>query len=97
MNNIGNDRERNSIDEYKICCPEEFLADEDELSMVALAQLTRSGRKIPFLTDKWFIEHIEVRAKERILFNYRFHDWSSPSRKLAFGVSKVNNTNYVHF
>jgi hypothetical protein len=97
LDNIGNDRERNSVDEYTVCCSKEFLNDENELSMLALAQLTRSGKYVRFFADDWFIERVEVRANERLLFDYRFHTWSSPSRKLMFGVSKINNNNYTRF
>ncbi len=97
LDNIGDDRERNSIDKYTICCSKEFLNDENELSMLAVAQLTRTRRLLSFLSDDWFIERIEVRANQIILFDYRFHSWTSPSTKLIFGATKINNTNYIIF
>jgi hypothetical protein len=97
LDNVGNDHERNSIDKYTICCPKGFLDDEHELSMLGLSQLTRTGKYVSFFADNWFIERIEVRADETLLFDYRFHSWTSPSRKLMFGVSKINNTNYTRF
>ncbi|CAF1001852.1 unnamed protein product [Rotaria sp. Silwood1] len=52
LDNIGNDRERNSVDEYTICCSKGFFNDDDdELSMLAVAKLTRSGKVIPFFSD----------------------------------------------
>ncbi|CAF3537240.1 unnamed protein product [Rotaria sp. Silwood1] len=52
LDNIGNDRERNSVDEYTICCSKDFFNDDDdELSMLAVAKLTRSGKVIPFFSD----------------------------------------------
>jgi hypothetical protein len=97
LDNFGDDRERNSVDEYTVCCPKEFSNDDNNLSMVALAQLTKTGKFVPLFSDDWFIERIEVRANEKLLFDYRFHSWSSPSKKLMFGVSKTNNNNYTRF
>lgn len=39
LNNPGNDRERNSIDECTICCPEGFMPDDGDLSMLAFNQM----------------------------------------------------------
>lgn len=97
LDNTGNDRERKSIDEYVVCCSKDFFDDENELSMVGLAQLTRSGKYISFFSDDWFIERIEIRANEKLLVDYPFHSWTSPARKLLFGVSKLNNGNYTRF
>jgi hypothetical protein len=97
LDNNGNDRERNSIDEYTVCCSKQFLDDDNELSMLGLSQLTRSGKYISFFSDDWFIERIQVRANEKLLFDYRFHDWTLPARKLMFGLTKVNNMNYTRF
>ncbi|CAM4743952.1 unnamed protein product [Rotaria magnacalcarata] len=93
LDNWGNDRERNSIDKYTVCCPEGFLNDKRELSMFALAHVPPSGKNGRASTNDWFIEHVELRASERIVFNYRFHAWTSPSEKWMFGVSKVNDNN----
>jgi len=97
LDNFGNDRERKSIDEYTICCSKDFLTDKNQLSMLGLVQLTRSGRYVSLFSDDWFIERIEVRANQEILFDYRFHSWVSASKKILFGVSKINNTNYIRF
>jgi len=97
LNNNGNDRERKSIDQYTICCSKDFLIDKNQVSMVALAQLAKGGKHTPLFSDDWFIERIQVRANQRILFNYRFHSWASSSKKLLFSVSKINNMNYIRF
>jgi hypothetical protein len=94
LDNSGNDRERKSIDEYTICCSKYFLTDKNQLSMLGLIQYGKHG---PRRVGDWFIERIEVRANQRILFDYRFHSWSSPSGKVLFGVSKINNKNYIRF
>ncbi len=77
LDNIVNDRERNSIDEYTVCCSKQFWM----MRMLGLSQLTRSGKYISFFSDDWFIERIQVRANEKLLFDYRFYDWTLPSRK----------------
>jgi hypothetical protein len=97
LDNSGNDRERKSIDEYTICCSKDFLTDENQLSMLAMIQFTRSGKHTPLFSDDWFIERIEVRANQRILFDHRFHSWVSATKKFLLGVSKINNTNYIRF
>lgn len=97
LNNPGNDRERNHTDEYIICCSKAFFNDKNELSMVAFSELIRIGSRVPAIKDSWFIEHIEIRNNESILFDYRFHDWSSSTNHLLFGVTKLNNKNYLRF
>ncbi|CAF3096564.1 unnamed protein product [Rotaria socialis] len=44
LDNWGNDRERNSIDKYTVCCPEGFSNDKRELSMFALAHVPPVGK-----------------------------------------------------
>ncbi|CAF3296061.1 unnamed protein product [Rotaria sp. Silwood2] len=44
LDNRGNDRERNSIDKYNICCPEGFSDDYKEISMFALAHGRVAGK-----------------------------------------------------
>ena len=39
LNNKGNDRERNSIDQYRICCPNNFFNQHSGLSILAFIQL----------------------------------------------------------
>jgi len=97
LDNSGNDRERNSVDTYNLCCPEGFASDKRELSMLALAHVPPAGKNGRASTNDWFIEHIEIKVKGNVLFNYRFHAWTSPSKKWMFGVSKVNERDYVHF
>ncbi len=97
LDNYGNDRERRSIDEYTICCSKDFLTDQNQLSMLAMMQITRSGKHTPLFIDNWFIERIEVRANQRIIFDYRFHSWASTPKKFLFGVSKINDTDYIRF
>jgi hypothetical protein len=65
--------------------------------MLAMVPFTRSGKYTPLFSDDWFIERIEVRANQRILFDYRSHSWTSATKKFLFGVSKINNTNYIRF
>ncbi len=96
LDNSGNDRERNSIDEYTICCSKDFLTDKNQLNMLAMVQFMGNGKHTS-LFNNWFIERIKVRANQRILFDYRFHSWASASKKFLFGVSKINNTNYTRF
>ncbi|CAF3295812.1 unnamed protein product [Rotaria sp. Silwood2] len=72
LNNSSNDRERHIFDEYEICCSKEFNQD-DGLTIAAFAQLPK-GNFVPFISDDWFIEPIEVHKNKktslRILFSY---------------------------
>ena len=98
LNNPGNDRERNSIDEYTICCPKEFLMDERELSMLAFTQMAIMARKQGRLYDYWCIQHIEVRAGKRVLLSYpSFYSATDSRIPWLFGVTKINSTRYIHF
>ncbi|CAF4533564.1 unnamed protein product [Rotaria socialis] len=97
LDNWGNDRERNSIDKYTVCCPEGFSNDKRELSMFALAHVPPVGKNGRASTNDWFIERIEIRAGERTVFNYHFHAWTSPSKQWMFGVSNVNDKEYRRF
>ncbi|CAF2633002.1 unnamed protein product [Rotaria sp. Silwood2] len=49
LDNSDNDRERYSIDEHEICCSKDFN-DDNELSMIALAQLPKENF-VPFMSD----------------------------------------------
>ena len=98
LNNPGNDRERNSVDEYMICCPKEFLMDERELSMLAFTQMALMARKQGRDYDHWCIQHIEVRAGKRVLLsNPSFFSATDSRIPWLFGVSKINSTRYIHF
>lgn len=76
LNNPGNDRERNSIDEYTICCPEGFMPDDGDLSMLAFNQMGMNDKNGWILVKDWFIERIEVRADNGLLLSYRFQAWT---------------------
>jgi hypothetical protein len=85
LDNPGDDRKRNSIDHYALCCPQEFATANDFLDMLLLAhRRTRNG-----FSNDWFVEHIEVRRNDFLLFDYRFHAWTNPGSITMFGVSKV--------
>jgi len=88
LNNPGNDHERNSIDHYKICCSEDFAKVNDGLSLFLLSH--NGGYKTG--TNDWFIERIEVRMKDLLLLEYRFHAWTDPTKVTMFGVSKVTSS-----
>ncbi|CAF3263140.1 unnamed protein product [Rotaria sp. Silwood2] len=97
LDNWGNDRERNSIDRYTICCPKGFLDGDEEISMFALAYILPPKRTDLLQLDNWFIERVTIKGNGRDIFNYRFHSWISPLKERMFGVSKVNETSYVRF
>jgi hypothetical protein len=99
LDNDGNDRERNSVDKYTICCPRGFLSNHRELSLFALAHVLRSGTsgRGSLIGNDWFIESIELKTRDEVVLDYRFHAWTSPKKQWMFGVSKANNTNYIRF
>lgn len=99
LDNDGNDRERNSIDKYTICCPSGFLGYHRELSLFALAHVLRRGTsgRGSLSGNDWFIENVEIKVHDEVVLNYRFHSWTSPGNQWMFGVSKANNTNYIRF
>ncbi len=90
LDNPGNDRKRNNVDKYNICCPKGFFSDEGEVNMLAFAQVISSKRTCPGNND-WFIERIELRADGKVLLNYRFHAWTSPLNQWMFGLTKIGN------
>lgn len=97
LNNYGNDRERNSIDQYRICCPKNFLDQNNGLSMLAFIQLGVRGKYPGPCTDDWFIESIELRIDQRRFFRQTIHDWSKRQRQILFGFTKINNSTYIRF
>ena len=97
MNNPGNDRERNSIDEYTICCPHGFMPDDGELSMLAFNQMGMNDKNGRIFVNDWFIERIEVRADKGLLLSYRFQAWTKSTTPWLFGVSKIANNTYIRF
>ena len=97
LDNKGNDRERNSIDEYRICCPKNFITNKNGLSMLAFIQLGVAGKHPGPCTDDWFLERIELRINGRRLLNYVFQSWTFHKRKVLFGLSKINGTSYIRF
>ncbi len=86
LNNPGDDHERNSIDYYILCCPQNFAKTNDSLSLLLL-QHERCGKGGAF--NNWFIERIEVRMNGLLLLQYRFHAWTNGE---LFGVSKVTSS-----
>jgi len=88
LNNSGDDHERDSIDQYALCCPQNFATGNDPLSVLLLSH--RQGPKGS--SNDWFVEHIEVRKNDFLLFEYRFHSWTKPHKVSLFGVSKVANS-----
>ena len=99
LNNDGNDRERNSVDKYTICCSTGFLSNHRELSLFALAHVRRSGTGVraSLTGNDWFIESIKLETHGEVILDYRFHAWTSPRKQWMTGVSKANNTNYIRF
>ena len=97
LDNYGNDRERNSTDEYVLCCPKDFLSDKNLLSMLGLFQYTRSGKHTPLFKDDWFIEHIQIRGDQRILLDYHLHSWAKATKKFLFGLTRINDTHFTRF
>ncbi|CAF4109475.1 unnamed protein product [Adineta steineri] len=88
LNNSGDDHERNSIDKYALCCPQDFAKTNDSLSMLIVGH--KRGYKGG--ADDWFVERIEVHRKDFLLFTYRFHAWTNPGKITMFGVSKVTSS-----
>ena len=88
LNNPGDDHERNSLDQYAICCPSNFAETDDLLSLLLIGhrQAQKGG------SDDWFIERIEVRSKGFVLLEYRFHAWTNPFYLTMFGVSKMESS-----
>ena len=88
LNNSGNDHERNSIDHYALCCPSSFAVTNDFISLLLIGHVrnTRGG------VNDWFIENIEVRSKNFVILEYRFHAWTNPYRFAMFGVSKMESS-----
>ena len=97
LNNPGNDRERNSIDEYTICCSKGFMPEDGELSMVAFNQMGMNDKNGRIFVNNWFIERIEARADTRLLLSYRFRAWTKSITPWLFGVSKIANNTYIRF
>jgi hypothetical protein len=95
LDNPGNDRKRNHVDEYNICCPKGFLSNKSEISMLLFGQMVFAGKTCPGNND-WFVERIELRADGQVLLEYRFHDWSSPMKQWVFGLTKIGS-NYTRF
>jgi hypothetical protein len=85
LDNWGDDHMRWSIDQYALCCPQNFAIGNASLSMLLLAH--QRGHKGN--ANDWFVEHIEVRRNDFLLFEYRFHAWTNPYKVSLFGVSKV--------
>jgi hypothetical protein len=83
LNNSGDDHERNSIDEYAVCCPEDSGKANESLSLLLLGHLR--ARKSP--GNDWFIERIKVHSQNFLLLDYRFHAWTGAV--MMFGVTKV--------
>jgi hypothetical protein len=97
LNNPGNDRERNSVDEYTICCPEGFMPVDGDLSMLAFNQMGMNDKNGRIFVNDWFIERIEVRADKGLFLSYRFHAWTKSMTPWLFGVSKIGNNTYIRF
>ncbi|CAF4596547.1 unnamed protein product [Rotaria sp. Silwood2] len=97
LDNWGNDRERNSMDRYTICCPKGFLDSNADIRMFALSYPSRPGKRGYVNIDDWLIEHVAIKVNGRNIFTYRFDSWTSPWKHWVFGVSKVNETSYVRF
>lgn len=95
LDNNGNDRERKSIDKYRICCPRNFINIKEGLSMLAFIQLGVAGKYPGPCTDDWLLERIELRINGRDLLDYTFKSWTFNKRKVLFGLSKINGTNYI--
>jgi len=85
LDNPGNDHERNSIDQYALCCPEDFAKTNDLLSML----LVGHQKDYRGFSNNWFIERIIVHRKNFLLFEYRFHAWTQPDKVVMFGASIV--------
>lgn len=85
LDNSGNDRERNSIDHYAICCPQDFAKANGSLSQLFFIRFwpPKGGR------DNWLIENVEVRMENTVLLNYGFHAWNDPKKFALFGISKM--------
>jgi hypothetical protein len=84
LDNPGNDHERNSIDHYILCCPQNFAKVNDTLNLLLLSH----GRCQRYGAGNWFIERIEVRREGFLLFDYRFHTWIKGG---LYGVSKMTS------
>ncbi|CAF1345083.1 unnamed protein product [Adineta steineri] len=88
LNNVGDDHERNSIDKYAVCCPQDFAKTNDSLSLLLVGHKHgyRGG------ANDWFVERIEVHKEDSLLFTYHFHAWTNPRKISIFGVSKVTSS-----
>ncbi len=97
LDNPGNDRKRNHVDKYTICCPEGFLNDDREINMFALTHMAFKGNKGQTGYNDWFIERIELGTRGKVILNYRLHAWTSSEIQGTVIFSKVDKKNYVHF
>ena len=85
LNNPGDDHEAGSTDHYAICCSQDFAKANEYLSVLLLGH-NRYGKGHG---NDWFIDRIEVRAQNVLLFEFRFHAWTKPHKVAMIGASKV--------
>jgi hypothetical protein len=97
LDNPGNDRKRNNVDKYIICCPEGFLNDDREINMFALTHLASRGSKGQPEYNDWFIESIRLGTRGKVILHYRLHTWTSSKIQGTVIFSKVDKKNYVYF
>jgi hypothetical protein len=97
LDNPGNDRKRNNVDKYIICCPKGFLNDDREINMFALTHLAYRGNKGGTMYNDWFIERIELGTSGKVILNYRLQAWTSSEIQGTVIFSKVDEKDYVHF
>ena len=97
LDNSGNDRRRNHVDQYIICCPKGLLSDDQEINMFSLTHMAYIGTKGGATYNDWFIERIELGTGGKIIFNYHLHAWTSSQIQGTVLFSRVDKKNYVHF
>jgi hypothetical protein len=88
LDNDGNDHERNSVDEYILCCPGDFAANKQPISLLLLNHKPAGKGSV----NNWFIENIKVRTDSNTIFEYRFHAWTDPRSSFIFGATRVEHS-----
>lgn len=97
LDNEGNDRKRNHVDKYIICCPKGFLDNDREINMFTLTHMAYKGNKGGTSYNDWFIESIELGTGGKVILNYRLYTWTSSEVQGTVIFSKVDKNKYIRF
>ena len=97
LDNSGNDRKRNNVDKYTVCCPKGFMNDDREVNMFVLTHMANIGKNGQTVYNDWLIERIELGTNRKVIFNYRLYAWTSSLIQGTVLFSKVDKENFVRF